>query len=195
MGSYISSFVSREDIVVDPLPITRVPTGDAYMDIRIGNDPLRRIEFELYDDKQPLTCKNFRHYCSLEKGGYRGAKFHRVVKHFMAQGGDMIYGNGTGHVSMYGASFKDEDLTIKHGGRGTLAMANRGPDTNGSQFYITLGPTPWLDGIHVVFGRVTRGEDLLKRLDEVATMSGATRESIIIVACGVALLNSNNDRM
>lgn len=128
-----------------------------------------KIEFELYTTEAPLTCKNFHTLAS--RGYYDGLIFHRVIKEFMIQGGDPT-GTGRGGSSIYGAKFNDEISWLKHTGAGILSMANSGPNTNGSQFFITLAPTPWLDGKHTVFGRVKTGMQVVERMGLVATDSG-----------------------
>ena len=155
-----------------------------YFDISIGGADAERIEFELFEDT-PKTSENFRQLCTGEPGfGYEGCKFHRIIPGFMAQGGDFTKGNGTGGKSIYGGKFDDENFIYTHDTPGLLSMANAGPNTNGSQFFLTFIPCDWLDGKHVVFGRVSKNLELLEKLEAKGSDSGKPSVSIKIVSSG-----------
>lgn len=159
--------------------------ANTYFDVMVNDQAAGRITFKLYDDVVPKTAANFRALCTGEKGfGYQGSIFHRVIPQFMLQGGDFTNHNGTGGRSIYGEKFPDENFVRKHTRPGLLSMANAGPNTNGSQFFITTVETPWLDGRHVVFGEVVEGMDLVKKIENLGSASGATKVKITIVKCG-----------
>lgn len=146
---------------------------------------LGKIIIELFEKDVPRTCNNFIELSKRLKRGYKGSKFHRIIPGFMAQGGDFTRGDGSGGESIYGKYFEDENFNIKHDRPGLLSMANSGPDTCGSQFFITFNEAPHLDEKHVVFGQVIEGMDVLKKMESLGTQEGKPLETIKIVDCGV----------
>ncbi|CAD6566646.1 MAG: Multifunctional pyrimidine synthesis protein CAD [Tremellales sp. Tagirdzhanova-0007] len=159
--------------------------SQVYFDIAIGNAPAGRITFKLFDNVVPKTAENFRALCTGEKGfGFAKSSFHRIIPQFMLQGGDFTAGNGTGGKSIYGNKFADENFKLRHERPFLLSMANAGPNTNGSQFFVTTVVTPWLDGKHVVFGEVTQGQDLVKKIETYGSDSGKPKTNVQITASG-----------
>ena len=163
-----------------------------FFDITIGGSSAGRITMELRADTHPITAENFRALCTGEKGQggqgkplhFKGSSFHRVIAGFMAQGGDFTAGNGTGGESIYGNKFADENFNLKHTKPYLLSMANAGPNTNGSQFFITFVETPWLNGKHTVFGEVLEGFDVVDAMEAVGSQSGKTSKTVTIAKSG-----------
>nr|XP_046178670.1 peptidyl-prolyl cis-trans isomerase D [Oncorhynchus gorbuscha] len=177
-------------------PVTKPSNKEnprVFFDVDIGGERVGRIVFELFADVVPKTAENFRALCTGEKGTgkttgkplhFRGCPFHRIIKQFMIQGGDFSNQNGTGGESIYGEKFEDENFHYKHDKEGLLSMANSGPATNGSQFFITTVPTAHLDGKHVVFGQVLKGLGLVKTLEAIETNEDTPLKPCVIAECG-----------
>ena len=164
-----------------------------FFDIAIQGKLKGRVKFELYAHLLPKTAENFRQFCTGEfqmggrPVGYKGCPFHRIIKGFMLQGGDFISQDGQGQVSIYGKEFADEGLNLLHDQPGLLSMANRGPDSNGCQFFVTCGAAEWLDGKHVVFGRVLDVEsmEIIRQIEEMKTnKKDQPLEAVVIVESG-----------
>lgn len=191
------------DVTVSSKPEEKKANPQVYFDIKIGSSDAGRIVMILRADIVPKTAENFRQLCTGEQSfGFKGSSFHRIIPEFMCQGGDFTKNNGTGGKSIYGAKFADENFKLKHTGFGTLSMANRydftpcsfqllltflffsGPNTNGSQFFICTTKTDWLDGKHVVFGKVISGSEILKKMEKVGSKSGTPSQKVTIYSCG-----------
>merc|ERR1712071_24084 len=174
------------------IKLNNMTNPKVFFDIGTEKEAIGRIVMELFADKVPKTVENFRCLCTGEKGKgksgkplhYKGSQFHRIIPNFMVQGGDFTAFNGTGGESIYGMKFPDENFSMKHTGPGILSMANAGPNTNGSQFFLCTVKTQWLDGKHCVFGSVVEGMDVVKKIEAVGSQSGKTSKPVVIADCG-----------
>mmetsp|Transcript_4194 Transcript_4194/g.10107 ORF Transcript_4194/g.10107 Transcript_4194/m.10107 type:complete len:201 (+) Transcript_4194:51-653(+) len=190
MRTCVAAFLLAASVIAQDEPEI---THKVFFDVKIGDDEPKRITMGLYGKDVPKTAMNFVHLCMGDKGKastgqplhYKGSKFHRIIPNFMIQGGDFTRGDGTGGESIYGAKFADENFKLKHTGPGILSMANAGPNTNGSQFFITTVKTSWLDGRHVVFGKIVDGMDVVQQVEAVGSQSGSPSKKVEIADSGL----------
>ncbi|KAH9979483.1 cyclophilin-like domain-containing protein [Lactifluus volemus] len=179
MASFLRRFTTSASAV-------NLSLANVFFNVAINSKPAGQIVFRLFDDVVPRTAQNFRELATGQHGfGYTESCFHRIIPNFMLQGGDFTRHDGTGGRSIYGNRFKDENFKLKHDKPGLLSMANAGPNTNGSQFFITTVDTPWLDQRHVVFGEVVEGMDVVKAIEAVGSMTGAPQQKVKITSSGV----------
>ena len=170
------------------LSIQQKATHKVSLSVEIGGEAAGDIVLDLFGEVVPKTVENFVKLCEGSSvGGYSGSVFHRIIPNFMIQGGDFTRGDGTGGKSIFGDKFEDENFKLKHEPN-CISMANAGPNTNGSQFFITTAPTGWLDGKHVVFGRVSAGESVSKAVEKVGSQSGRPSKKVVLAKCSVRVL-------
>ncbi|XP_055972112.1 tripartite motif-containing protein 12A-like isoform X2 [Sorex fumeus] len=188
LSGTLKAFYGKDSAVQTSSPLLRLPVmvnPIVFFDIAADGKPLGRVTFELFADKVPKTAENFRALSTGEKGfGYKGSCFHHIIPGFMCQGGDFTHHNGIRGMSIYGEKFNDENFILKHTGPGILSMANAGPNTNGSQFFICTAKTDWLDGKHVVFGKVKEGMNIVEAMERFGSRNGKTSKKITISNCG-----------
>jgi len=176
---------ASDDTSGEPSAKKKRTNPKCYLDISMNDQYTGRIVIELRADVVPMTAENFRCLCTHDKGfGFRKSSFHRIIPGFMCQGGDFTKSDGTGGKSIFGKKFEDENFVLKHTTSGILSMANSGPNSNGSQFFICTEKTEWLDGKHVVFGKVVQGMEIVRKMEGVGSESGKTKKKVVIEDCG-----------